>query len=448
MSFCGLKCGVFAEVNKYIANNQKIKAMKPKNTLGINFYVRKNKMKDNMVPIYLTITVNGKRVELSLKQFIAPDEWNAVKQQGRGTRPEILKLNQYIQQVRARITECYRELQLQGKVPTAAMVRNEFLGVSEERPTLLNLVEYHNRSMQGVLSPGTLKNYYTTEKYLKLYLKKKHRVQDFALADLSFLFITDFERFLRTYEPLDHHKPLGNNGVMKHLERLRKMVNMGAKMGWLEKNPFTYYQLKFHKTTRGFLTAEELEAIEQKEFTIPRLKFVRDLFVFSCYTGLAYIDAMHLTPDNITVGIDGENWISISRQKTRQPVLIPILPKAQEIIDEYIDHPRARNLGRIFPGISNQKLNSYLKEVADLCGIHKNITFHLARHTFATTVTLTNGVPLETVSKLLGHSTIQMTQVYAKIVEQKVSQDMMNLRSTLNQRKKCEKTGNVKAIKV
>ena len=446
MSFCGLKCGVFAEVNKYIANNQKIKAMKPKNTLGINFYVRKNKMKDNMVPIYLTITVNGKRVELSLKQFIAPDEWNAVKQQGRGTRPEILKLNQYIQQVRARITECYRELQLQGKVPTAAMVRNEFLGVSEERPTLLNLVEYHNRSMQGVLSPGTLKNYYTTEKYLKLYLKKKHRVQDFALADLSFLFITDFERFLRTYEPLDHHKPLGNNGVMKHLERLRKMVNMGAKMGWLEKNPFTYYQLKFHKTTREYLSAEELERIEQKAFSIPRLQFVRDLFVFSCYTGLAYIDAVQLKPENISIGMDGKNWISISRQKTRQPCRIPILPKAQEVLNTYKGHPRVLNAGRVFPNITNQKLNSYLKEIADLCGIQKPLTFHIARHTFATTVTLTNGVPLETVSKLLGHSSIQMTQVYAKIVEQKVSQDMSNLRSTLSQLKEGQNRGQSRVI--
>ena len=336
--------------------------MKAQNTLGIKFIIRKNKMKDDKAPLYVSVTINGKRVEISLKQFILIDSWNPQKELVKGTHAETLKLNQYIQQVRSRLVECYRQLQLQGKVPTSEMVKNEFLGVAEERPTLLKLVDYHNKHMDGVLAPGTLKNYYTTEKYLKLYLRKKHKVQDYALADLSYQFITDFEHFLRSYEPLDHHKPIGNNGVMKHLERLRKIVTMGARMEWIEKDPFTYYQLKFHKTTREYLTAEELERIEKKAFSIPRLQFVRDLFVFSCYTGLAYIDAVQLKPENISIGMDGENWISISRQKTRQPVRIPILPKPQKILDAYKDHPRALNASRLFPNISNQKLNSYLNE--------------------------------------------------------------------------------------
>ncbi|GAO31169.1 site-specific integrase [Geofilum rubicundum] len=272
------------------------------------------------------------------------------------------------------------------------------------------------------------------------------RTKDYPLADLSYQFITDFEHFLRSHKPLDHQKPMGNNGVMKYLERFRKIVTMGARLEWLEKDPFTHYQLKFHKTTREFLTADELERIERKGLSLPRLQYVRDLFVFSCYTGLAYIDAIQLKPENISIGIDGENWISISRQKTREPVRIPILPKAQEVLDTYKNHPRALNVGCLFPNISNQKLNSYLKEVADLCNIQKPLTFHIARHTFATTVTLTNGVPLETVSKLLGHSSIQMTQVYAKIVEQKVSQDMSNLRSTLIQQKEGQNSGKSRVI--
>jgi integrase len=289
--------------------------------------------------------------------------------------------------------------------------------------------------MLGVLAPGTLKNYYTTVKYLKLYINLRYKAKDYPLADLSYQFITDFEHFLRSHKPLDHQKPLGNNGVMKHLERFRKIVTMGARLEWLEKDPFTHFQLKFHKTTREYLSVEELERIEKKAFSIPCLQFVRGLFVFSCYTGLAYIDAVQLKPENISIGMDGENWISVSRQKTRQPVRIPILPKAQEVLDTYKDHPRALNAGRVFPNITNQKLSSYLKEIADLCNIQKPLTFHIARHTFATAVTLTNDVPLETVSKLLGHSSIQMTQIYAKIVEQKVSQNMRNLRNTLSQQK-------------
>jgi integrase len=420
--------------------------MKAQNTFGIRFIVRKDKMIDGIVPVYVSVTVNGKRVELSLKHSILLEDWNSKKGLGKGNHPDVINLNQYLLQVKSRFVECYRALQLQGKVITAELVKNEFIGVSEERPTLLKLVDYHNQNMHGVLAPGTLKNYYTTEKYLKLYLRKRYKVEDYALAELSYQFITDFEQFLRSYEPLDHHKPIGNNGVMKHLERLRKIVTMGARMEWLEKDPFTYYQLKFHKTTREYLSAEELERIEQKAFSIPRLQFVRDLFVFSCYTGLAYIDAVQLKPENISIGMDGKNWISISRQKTRQPFRIPILPKAQEVLNTYKGHPRVLNAGRVFPNITNQKLNSYLKEIADLCGIQKPLTFHIARHTFATTVTLTNGVPLETVSKLLGHSSIQMTQVYAKIVEQKVSQDMSNLRSTLSQLKEGQNRGQSRVI--
>lgn len=405
--------------------------MKAQNTFGIRFIIRKNKMVDGKAPIYASVTINGKRVEISMKHYIALEDWNSQKGQGKGMSSEVIQLNQYLLQVKSRLVEYYRQIQLQDQVPTAELLKNQFLGVTKERPTLLKLIEYHNQSMQGVLATGTLKHYSTTERYLKLYLKKKYKVQDYALADLSYEFITNFEYFLRTYKPVDRQKPIGNNTVMKHIERLRKMVTMGARMEWIEKDPFTHYKLKFHKTSREFLTAEELESIEEKAFSIPRLQFVRDLFVFSCYTGLAYIDAVQLKPENISIGIDGENWISIHRQKSRQPVRIPILPKAQEVIDTYRDHPSAINANCVFPNISNQKLNSYLKEIADLCGIRKPLTFHIARHTFATTVTLSNGVPLETVSKLLGHSSIQMTQIYAKIVEQKVSQDMSNLRDTL-----------------
>jgi site-specific recombinase XerD len=285
--------------------------------------------------------------------------------------------------------------------------------------------------MKDKLADGTMKNYYTTQKYIAKFLKDKYHRNDISLAELNYKFILDFETFLSKHQPKDHQKPLHNNGIMKHIERLCKMVNMAVTMDWLTKDPFAKYKQHFDKVERFYLTKEELSAIEKKKFTIERLQVVKDLFLFSCYTGLAYIDTMNLTAGNIVKGIDGNDWLITSRQKTDTDVRIPLLPQAEELIKKYQDHPKAVNHGTLFPVISNQKTNAYLKEIADLCNINKAITFHIARHTFATTVTLSNGVPIESVSKMLGHTTIRSTQVYAKVVEQKLSEDMQNLKKRM-----------------
>ncbi len=202
------------------------------------------------------------------------------------------------------------------------------------------------------------------------------------------------------------------------------MINVAIRNEWLTKDPFAKFQGRFIRKDRGFLNEAEIERLEQKVFAIERLSWARDLFVFSIYTGLAYCDVMALTEQNLTIGIDGKHWIITARKKTAQSVRFPILPKALEILLKYKSDPRAISSGTLFAKLSNQKLNAYLKEIADLCGINKNLTFHLARHTFATTIALCNGVPIETVSKILGHTTIRTTQIYAKVVEKKVAQDM------------------------
>ncbi len=208
-------------------------------------------------------------------------------------------------------------------------------------------------------------------------------------------------------------------------------MKIAVKNEWLEKDPFENFKVTLKQVDREFLTEDELLKIESKEFYLPRLAQVRDIFVFSCYTGLAYIDVAKLTSDNIRKGIDGELWINIHRHKTDTPSNIPLLPKAVEIIEKYKDNAAVVNKAGILPMLSNQKLNSYLKEIDDLCGIQKNLTFHLARHTFATTVTLTNGVPIESVSSMLGHTSIKTTQIYAKVVQKKVSEDMKALKLKL-----------------
>jgi len=199
----------------------------------------------------------------------------------------------------------------------------------------------------------------------------------------------------------------------------------------MEGDPFKAYKLKFVKYERGYLTDDELKTIEEKEFTIERLQMVRDLFIFSCYTGLAYIDTVSLNAASVVKRIDGQNWIITQRVKTKTPVKVPLLPKAIEIIEKYRNNPRCIAEQTLLPKMSNQKLNGYLKEIADLCGIKKTMTFHLARHTFATTITLSNGVPIESVSKMLGHTKISTTQVYAKVIERKLSDDMLLLKKKL-----------------
>ncbi|MCR9084493.1 MAG: site-specific integrase, partial [Cyclobacteriaceae bacterium] len=240
-----------------------------------------------------------------------------------------------------------------------------------------------------------------------------------------------FENFLRRHQPTDHQRPLQHNGILKHMERLKKILNLAVKMDLLEKNPFEKYQFKFKRYERDFLDGDELKKLEEKEFANQRLDLVRDLFVFSCYTGLAYIDVASLNKDCL-VKSEGDYWLYTERIKTNTPVKIPVLPKALDLIEKYSDHPRASSKGLLLPVLSNQKLNSYLKEIADVCEIDKNLSFHVARHTFATTVTLKNGVPMETVSKLLGHNKISTTQIYARVVEAKVKEDMGKLKERLS----------------
>ena len=214
---------------------------------------------------------------------------------------------------------------------------------------------------------------------------------------------------------------------MKHLERLMKMVTLAVKMEWLDKDPFLNFKLKFDKSERDYLTERELDLIEATTFTQPGHEQVKDIFLFSCYTGLSYIDLKELRADQLVLGIDGNHWIYTKRAKTNEAVKIPLLPKALEIIEKYNDEMGKGSTFKLLPVYSNQKTNKYLKTIAGDCGIHKKITFHVARHTFATTVTLSHGVPIETVSKLLGHTQLRTTQIYARVLQKKIGEDMGHL---------------------
>ncbi|KAA8476828.1 site-specific recombinase XerD [Arcticibacter tournemirensis] len=406
--------------------------MKTVNTFGIQFIIRQDKLKDGKAPIYARITVNGEIIHFALKQWINAACWDQRRGIGKGKAESIKMTNNGLEQVRMALGRCYQELQLKGGLVTASAVKDAFLGTDSEEPnTLSRLVEYHNEQAKYELEWSTLKHYYVTQRYLTRFLEAKFRKRNILLREINYKFIADFETFLRAHKPNDHQKPMNNNGVMKHLIRLRKMTNLALRLEWITSDPFKNYKIRHQKVDKDYLTQFELEAMEKKEFDIERLAIVRDLFVFCCYTGLAYVDVMKLTASHIVRGIDGEDWIKILRQKTNIPVNTPILPQAKQIMEKYQDHYRSAKLDTIFPVFSNQKVNSYLKEIADLCGIKKTLTFHIARHTFATTVTLSNGVPIETVSKMLGHTKVATTQIYARVLEQKISDDMRRLRKKL-----------------
>jgi len=402
-------------------------------TFGVQFICRLKSKKTDMAGIYLRLTVNGKKAEVSTKLQCPISLWDKskerVKSDGKFNHHHINKL---INDNRIKVQSVYQQLRFNGQLITSNIVKNYFLGNQEEGYTLLKLMEYHHNAHLEALNTDTLRHYKTSYRYIKAFLSQVKKTSDIYLSQIDYQFISDYEVFLRTYQP-DKNKPrvLAQNTLMKQLSRFRTILNLGNKLGWMEHYPFKAYKLSFKKTSRKYLTQDELDLLINKEFTIQRLSQTKDMFIFSCYTGLAYSDVALLTKDSIMKGIDGNDWISTSRKKTDAPVRIPLLSVSKELINKYSNHPHTISNNQLFPITSNQKLNGYLKEIADICGINKNLTFHMARHTFATTVTLSNGVPIETVSKILGHTKIATTQIYAKVLENKVSDDMNALRDKL-----------------
>jgi len=399
--------------------------------LGINFFVRKKRNDPNMYDIYLRITVKKARAEVSLKRCIKVCNWDKKRGKAFPRNKTMEDLNAYLDTVYGEILNVHRELHMETALITARLIKARYVGEDEVNHTLLELFEYHNTNMVNTLKPGTMKNYYSTEKYLKSYISTKLKTSDVPLSDLKHKFILDFENYIRTFKPKKNRKTCTNNGTMKHLERLMKVVRLGVRLEWLDKDPFRNFKLRFNKFDRNYLTQREIDLIDETTFTSIGRERVKDVFLFSCYTGLTFMDIKLLTKDNISKGIDRNYWIYTKRIKTNEPVKIPMLPRAVEIMKKYEGAPIEDN--GLLPVYSNQKTNAYLKEIAKACGIHKNISFHTARHTFATTVTLSNGVPIETVSKMLGHTKLSTTQIYARVLENKIGQDMQYLIDKMGQ---------------
>jgi integrase len=373
--------------------------------------------------LYCRITVNSKRVEFSLNYKIQSSQWNSAKREVKGNSKDAQTINRHLSQISNEFKSLFFHLSNENVKITAKLLVAKFLKTDQQENTLIKFIDYHNHTAKHTLTWGTLKNYFTTRNYIENFLIKYYKTNDIEFNQLSFKWLSEFEIFLRTFKDKNNQVMMGNNTVMKHIERLRKIINLAIKMEIIEKDPFKSFKKKFIKNERDYLTTDELLTLESTKLICNRLAYVKDLFVFSCYTGLAYIDVMSLKPENIVLGIDGRYWIYSTRIKTNSVLKIPLFTKALDIINKYRQSPKAINEGTIFYRISNQKLNAYLKEIAKALHINKNITFHVARHTFATSVTLSNGMPIETVSKLLGHTKLSTTQIYARIIDSKISED-------------------------
>lgn len=401
--------------------------MRTSKTFSVNFWLDKKKVKNGEALVYARITVNSKRLNISLKRSVPISQWNSKTKRLNGTSKKSNELNEFLDQTYARFFQIYQDLKFKGKLITADLVKAEFNGEGGSSKTLNELIEYHQEKIRNTHSAGSIRNFKVSEKYIKEYVHQRLRTTDIYLSQLDYKFLSDFEAFLFNYYPKGHYKAMSHNTVMKHIQRLRKMVTLAFHLEWLDKDPFRRWKMTFEKREREFLSKNELSNLQHAEIPIDRLDRIRDLFIFSCYTGLSYGDLMELSEEEITSGIDGKAWIITTRNKTNNAVKVPLLEPALGILKKYEDHPITQATGKLLPECSNQKVNLYLKELAMIVGIKKNLTFHMSRHTFATTVTLNNGVPIETVSKLLGHTKIATTQIYARVLEDKISKDMDKL---------------------
>jgi site-specific recombinase XerD len=386
-----------------------------------------------LAPLYARITYLGKRAEISLKRRVHLAKWDCQTGFLKGTSPDARRINADINDTLDEIDKAFKFLKRTDEFITAEKIKLQYLGEEPDRKILLEVFDQHNAYLAKLVGKdfvkATLTKYNTVRSRVSGFIKQKFQKDDVYLDQIDYSFVSDFEMYLKTECGIEH------NTSMRYIKNLKKIINLAVHNKWLIHNPFDAFKCTYRKVNRDVLEWEEIELLASHEFKVKRLDEVRDTFLFCCFTGYAFVDVEKLTPQNIVSGKDNVLWIKTTRTKTEIDSNVPLMPQAIEILDKYKYHPCRETENRLLPVKSNQKMNAYLKEIADLAGIKKNLTTHIARHTFATTVTLDNDVPLETVSKMLGHTKFSTTQIYARTKDRKVSRDMTALKNRLKQQK-------------
>lgn len=396
-------------------------------TFNVLFFIRRTRaLKSGENPIMLRISIEGQLAEMQLKRAVKPNLWNQNKERCTGKDAASLEINRYLDSVKLRLLDIHRNLELEDKLINPMEIKRKFLGLDEEHKMFLQVFQEHNdkcRELIGIdYAKVTISRFDTCLRYMKEMILKKYSTKDIPLKEVNHAFIQDYIHFLKV------EKNLSENTLIRYMKVIKKITNMALANDWMAKNPFVNIRFHEQEVHKEFLTKEELEILRTKEFDIPRLDLVRDVFLFQCFTGLAFVDVLELKEEHIVPDNEGNLWIRKARQKTKVMCNIPLLDIPLQILEKYKEHPLCQKKGVLLPVMSNQKVNSYLKEIADFCGIKKQISSHTGRHTFSTVVALANNVSLENVAKMLGHTSTKMTQRYAKILDQSILRDMQGVR--------------------
>lgn len=398
--------------------------------LNILFYPKKLKSDtDGKAMIYARVTINGKRSELSLGRRVDEQRWDSRGGKLRGTTTEVSNFNRFLDNVKNRLYDIYDSLLKKQEDISATIIKNIYLGKEGKEYMLLEIFQEHNNEIESLLgkgfTKGTLQRYKAAYKHVSAYIIQNYHRNDIPVRRVDHKFITGLEFFLKSQRNCEH------NTAIKYVVNFKKIIRIALANEWITKDPFFHWKASWKTKEKQYLTQTELDALRDKKSFLPRLDLVRDVFVFCCYTGLAYSDVQQLKEEHIIIGVNGDRWIKMPRKKTKAISSIPLLAPAEEIILKYRNHPYVLDGKGVLPVLTNQKSNAYLKEIADVCGINKNLTTHLARHTFATTVTLSNGVSISTVSKMLGHRSLKTTQIYAKVLDSKIAEEMGRLKEKI-----------------
>lgn len=400
-----------------------------RSTFKVLFYLKRNAPKKNgLIPVMCRITVNGKISQFSCKLDVEEKTWNIELGRVSGRSTVAQETNRMLDKIRVGINKAYQDICDKDNYVTAEKVRNVFLGMGMNHETLLAVFRQYNEDYEKQVGKiKSLRSYWKyciVYKHLEEFIKQRYKVSDIALKELAPAFITDFELFLRT------EKNHCNNTVWSYMMPFRSIIFMAINNGWLQRDPFYAYSITKEETKRGFLSKEEINLLIKGSFKKPSYTLIRDLFIFCTFTGFSWTDMANLTKENLQTSFDGHLWIKTNRQKTGTESNIRLLDVAKHIIEKY---DGITDDDKLLPVPCYVNCKNSIKVIAKKCGIEKNVTWHMSRHTYATTVCLSNDVPIETLSKMLGHRSIRTTQIYAKITAEKVSRDMEKLSKQIAQ---------------
>lgn len=390
-----------------------------RSTFKVLFFLKRDKQKkDGSVPVYCRITIDGKESRFGMKKNIDPKLWNVKEGKATGKSSESSEINALLEKTKAGIHKIYRDVQERENAVSAEKVKNIFLGIDSKQYMLLKAFDEHVEEKFNLIGKRIVKSTYHRYYYLRIrlseFLTEKYHLSDIPLREINYQFIRDFEMYLLTVR--------GNkqSTIAQYLINLKKIVELAYKNEWIFRNPFINYKIEDEKSERGYLTQREVEILMNWKLD-KKLERTRDVFIFCCFTGLSYIDVFKLTKEKINLSIDGQQWIMGKREKTDMDYFIPMMEIPKKILEKYKNETFKD--GKLLPVKVSLTVNRHLKEISEICGINKHLTFHLSRHTFAT-LTISKGVSLESVSKMLGHKNIQTTQIYAKMTTEKVGRDM------------------------